>query len=288
MRKAHRAIITNSSGVGSAKRGGGGAGMSNRLLAGDNLEIMRALPPASVDLVYCDPPYNTGRDFGDFDDRWASDDAYYDFCRARIEAIHRLLKSTGSLYWHCDPNTSHYIKVMLDGIFGKRNFRNEIVWSYRRWGMPTKAFQRMHDVILYYCVGKATWHQMYEPLSVTTITRNGYGKRIQEIVNGKRKNVSSTEMSLGAPMRDVWDISILAAAKKERSGYPTQKPLALLERIISASSNEGDLILDPFCGSGTTLVAAKRLRRDYIGIDKSQRAIEIATKRLQVQQAPML
>ena len=257
--------------------------MSNRLLAGDNLEIMRSMPSESIDLIYCDPPYNTGRDFGDFNDRWASDDAYYDFCRARIIEIHRLLKPTGSLYWHCDPNTSHYIKVMLDGIFGKRNFRNEIVWCYTGASRATKQFPNKHDTLFWYS-RTSTWTFSIADITIPYVgIRNGQK-------NGAPNNLKRVAelLARGKIPESWWIFPAGGQIGNQLVGYPTQKPLPLLERIISASSNEGDLILDPFCGSGTTLVAAKRLRRDYIGIDSSQRAIDVATKRLQAQLAPML
>ena len=266
------------------------------MIHGDNLAIMRGLEAGSIDLIYCDPPYNTGRDWLDnegnvqFCDKWESDVAYYEFCRARIVEVHRLLAPTGSLYWHCDPNTSHYIKIMLDGVFGKKNFRNEIVWSYRRWPVANIDFQRMHDVILRYGIDKPTWNQIYEPLSESTIKRDGWRKGVTTVQNGKRVKLRHlrTETSLGMPLRDVWDLSRLMPAATEHIGYPTQKPLELLERIITVSTNEGDLVLDPFCGSGTTLVAAKRLRRKYIGIDVNAGAIAIAKQRLAAQQEPIL
>ena len=198
-----------------------------------------------------------------------------------------MLTQTGSLYLHVDPNTSHYLKVMLDGIFGRKNFRNEIVWSYR--GGPRAVngtgtnFSRQHDVILRHVKhGKPTWNQLYDPLSDSTIKRSGLYR--QEFYTcpstGTMKRKPTNEISLGMPMRDVWEITDLRNATNERVDYPTQKPIALLDRIIRASSNAGDLVLDPFCGSGTTLAAARQLGRRYIGIDQNPNAIELCEKRL--------
>ena len=209
--------------------------------------------------------------------------AYLTFMAQRIIEMHRVLKDNGSLYLHCDPTASHYLKLILDYVFGKNNFRNEIVWNYRRWPAKQQNFQRMHDVIFRYSVDEqVTWNQLYEPLAETTLKADG-GKKILNVFDeeGVRKRGTKTgEESPGAPMRDVWDIGILSPTAKERTGYPTQKPLALLDRIIRASSNAGDMVMDPFCGCATTCVAAQNLGRNWIGIDISDVAVNLVTDRL--------
>ncbi len=201
--------------------------------------------------------------------------AYLSYMTQRLLIMRRILKSTGSIYLHCDPTASHYIKILMDAIFGQKNFRNEIVWSYRRWPAKQRNFQRMHDVILRYCIGdKPTWNQLYEPLAESTIKTFGNKRQIADFSTGKRLPRQLDEESPGAPMRDVWNIGIIAPIAKERMGYATQKPLALLDRIIKASSNPGDLVLDPFCGCATTLEAAHRLGRRWIGIDIAIHAIK--------------
>ena len=197
----------------------------------------------------------------------------------RLIEMKRLLKATGSIYLHCDPTASHYLKLVMDSIFGKQNFRNEVVWSYRRWPSKHPNFQRMHDIILRYG-DNPIWNQLYEELAESTLKIWGTKRQIAEISAKKRRPSQLQEESPGAPMRDVWDIGVIAPSSKERTGYPTQKPLALLERIIKASSNEGDIVLDPFCGTGTTLVAAERLGRRWVGIDISSSAGDITKFRI--------
>ena len=186
-----------------------------------------------------------------------------------------ILKPTGSLYLHCDPTASHYIKAMMDAIFGHQNFRNEIVWSYRRWPAKSQDFQTMHDIILRYSRGKSvTWNQLYAPLAKSTVKRFGSKKQVADFSTGKRLPRQLEEESPNAPMRDVWDISIIAPVSNERMGYATQKPLKLLDLIIRASSDEGDVVFDPFCGCATTLEAAHNLSRKWIGIDIAIHAIK--------------
>ncbi|MGR3912964.1 MAG: site-specific DNA-methyltransferase, partial [Gammaproteobacteria bacterium] len=204
--------------------------------------------------------------------------SYLSYMAERLAELRRLLKASGCVYLHCDPTASHYLKILMDVIFGAKNFRNEVVWSYRRWPAKQKNFQKMHDTILRYANGAVNlvWNQPYEPLAESTLQADG-GKKILNVFDetGKRKRgVKTGEMSPGAAMRDVWNIGIISPTAKERLDYPTQKPIALLERIIAASSNAGGIVLDPFCGCGTTIDAAHRLRRNWIGIDISSYAIE--------------
>ncbi len=204
----------------------------------------------------------------------------------RLFEMKRILKSTGSIYLHCDPTASHYLKLVMDSLFGEKMFRNEIIWAYRRWPAKQPNFQRMHDVILRYAKDTTTtWNQLYEPLAESTLKSDG-GKKIKNVFNKEGKRVrgrKTGEDSPGAPMRDVWNIGVIAPTAKERTGWPTQKPLKLLEPIIKASSNEGDVILDPFCGCATACVAAEKLNRQWIGIDISASAEVITKLRLQEQ-----
>ena len=200
----------------------------------------------------------------------------------RLLEMRRILKETGSIYLHCDPTASHYLKLLMDAVWGMDSFRNEIIWSYRRWPAKHPNFQRMHDVILRYTKGThATWNQLYEPLAESTLKRFGRKQQIADFSTGKRKPRQINRDSPTAPMRDVWNISIIAPSAKERLGYPTQKPLKLLERIIQASSNQGDVVLDPFCGCATTCIAAEKFGRQWVGIDISSRAVELVRYRLE-------
>lgn len=260
---------------------------TNKLHLGDNLDIMKSLLDESIDLIYADPPFNTGRDWVEFDDRWDSLSGYLDFMTTRIKEIHRLLKPTGSFYLHCNTNASHYLKVEVDKIFSIKNFRNEIVWEYRKWANSQNRYVPSHDLIHFYTKSPEwTWYQEYEPRSETTLQRYGnYNLTTEYSKHGIRhvKKLLDDENVKGVCRRDVWFIRKLYGANPEQLHYPTQKPLALLDRIIQASSNPYDLVLDPFCGSGTACVSANQLGRYYIGIDKNPKAIEISTERLQQQ-----
>lgn len=209
--------------------------------------------------------------------------AYLTMMAIRLVELHRVLKKTGSIYLHCDPTASHYLKIMLDAIFGYKNFRNEIIWHYKRWPAKQKNFQRMHDVILFYSgeYKENTFNIILEELSPGTMKRWQGKKSKVEFDDGVRLVTQMTEEeSPGRPADDVWDIPVINSQAKERLHYPTQKPESLLERIIKASSNVGDIILDPFCGCGTTIAVAERLNRKWIGIDITHLAISLIRYRL--------
>lgn len=270
------------------------------LFHGNNLEFLQAMNSETVDLIATDPPFNKGRDFhatpesladgSSFQDRWnwAADvheawlkeiregrpelfnyiwsvkghneslAAYLCFLAVRLYAMHRILKPTGSIYLHCDPTASHYIKQIMDIIFGVKNFQNEIVWGYGLGGSSKSKFSKKHDYILFY--SKSKKYTFCKPNVPAT----------SNMMRGKQKG-----------MTDVWmDIPTINNRAKERIGYPTQKPIALYERIISASSNKNDIILDPFCGCATTLVAAERLGRQWIGIDLWKKSADVVINRL--------
>ena len=193
----------------------------------------------------------------------------------RVIEIRRVLKQTGTVYLHCDPTASHYLKVLMDGVFGTENFRNEIIWCYRGGGVPRDDFARKHDVILRYTKSESykfnPQFTEYSEASKTLVQSRG-GVSIDD---------RARDLERGAHMPDWWpDINSLQTWSPERTGYPTQKPLRLLERIINASSNEGDLVLDPFCGCGTTIIASERLGRSWIGIDIEPMGLSVLQQRL--------
>jgi site-specific DNA-methyltransferase (adenine-specific) len=209
--------------------------------------------------------------------------AYLSMMCIRLIELKRVLKNTGSIYLHCDPTASHYLKVLMDAIFEKKGFRNEIVWCYKRWTAKQDNFQRMHDVILRYSKSeKVIWNQLYEDFTDQTKKRIKGGMKIITFIDehGKKKIRATDEVSPGVSMCDYWLIPVIAGQAKERLGYPTQKPEALLERIIKASSDEGDVVLDPFCGCGTSISVAERLKRKWIGIDITYLAMKLIKDRL--------
>jgi DNA modification methylase len=275
----------------------------------DNLAALEALREdasvrGQVMLAYLDPPYWTGRQHRmlgtrqetqrgaeAFDDRWPTLADYLTHIRERVMAIRPLLAPAGSLVVHVDPKTSHYIKVLLDEIFGMESFQSEVIWRYRRWPSKTKNFQRVHDVMLRYVndpEAPSRFTQLYEELAPSTKKTWGEGKQRAVIGDAGKRVRSSTlaEPSPGVPLGDVWEIGIIAPVAKERTGYPTQKPLALLERWIASCTHTDDLVLDPYMGSGTTVVAATNLGRRAIGIDQNPDAYEIAKGRLRELTAP--
>lgn len=203
----------------------------------------------------------------------------------RIVEIQRVLKPTGSFYFHCDPTASHYLKIVIDSIFCAKggDYRNEIIWCYRKWAITQKQFVSNHDVILFYSKSDTNkFNTVYVPLSDGTLKR-WKGKKQQATFdsNGVRQGSSLAEASKGSPASDWWEISIINPAAKERLGYPTQKPEALLERIIEASSQKGDMILDAYCGCGTTVAVAERMGRKWVGIDITYQSISLILKRLE-------
>lgn len=308
---------------------------------GDNLVQLRRLPDECVDLVYIDPPFNSNRNYEvfwgeskerrSFEDRHESTRAYIDFMRPRCVELHRVLKKTGSFYFHCDWHASHYVKVMLDQIFGENQFRSEIIWRRTNAkGLATKGFPNNHDNIYYYTKTKDfVWNRpfkkhdpsyiekFYRHIEAETGRRYTLGdltnpnpdrpnltyewKGITRVWRWTRERMEAADRDgileytssglprqkryldevEGQPIDTLWDdIPPIHAHADERLGYPTQKPLALLERIIKASSNENDIVLDAFCGCGTALVAAQNLNRQWIGIDVSPTACRVMAKRL--------
>ena len=196
----------------------------------------------------------------------------------RLAELKRVMRETGTVYLHCDPTASHYLKVVMDAVFGSENFRNEIVWCYRGGGVPRSDFARKHDVILRYSKSDS---YLFNPQFTD------YSKASKSLVQS-RGGVSiddkTRDLERGAHMPDWWaDINSLQTWSPERTGYPTQKPVRLLERVINASSNPGDTVLDPFCGCGTSMVAAERLGRSWIGIDIEPMALSVLQQRFEVE-----
>ena len=208
--------------------------------------------------------------------------AYLSMMAPRLLELQRVMKPTATIYLHCDPTASHYLKILMDAVFGARNFRNEIIWAYRKWSIKARQFARNHDVILFYCKteGKNTFNPVYIDVSPGTFKRWKGQKQRAYFEDGVRKADSIEGEESKTPCPDWWSISIINPNAAERLGYPTQKPEALLERIIKASSNEDDVVLDPFCGCGTTIAVAQRLKRHWIGIDITHLAITLIKHRL--------
>lgn len=278
---------------------------------------MRGMNSGCVDLIYLDPPFNSNADYAapigsqsagaEFKDTWGLSDinlawhglikaehpglymmlqavrsihgdsmmSYLIYMAPRIMEMKRLLKDTGTIYLHCDPTASHYLKLMMDDIYGRKNFRNEIIWCYAGGGVPKKDYPRKHDIILRY-VKNADW--------IFNVARKPYG---EHNITGRRATDRDGTRNInyhpdGTPFNDWWDdIRPLINWDKERTGYPTQKPLSLLERIIEASSNPSDIVLDPFCGCATACIAAQRLEREWVGIDISAKAAELVELRME-------
>jgi len=273
----------------------------NRLILGDNLAVMSALLPTykgKINLIYADPPFFTNRKFvarigrGEdsrkptewklaegYHDDWVDLDSYLDFLYQRLAVMHRLLAPNGTLYLHLDWHANSYARLLLDEIFGADHLLNEIIWAYHGPSPIKRAFNRKHDTILSYFKGdNYTFNSdaVREPYNQNTVNtfrssrKAGFGK-IPDLARGKVPE-------------DWWYFPVVARLHNERTGYPTQKPEALLERIVLASSNPGDIVADFFCGSGSTPVAAAKHGRTFLACDESTRALHTTRKRLAVLQ----
>lgn len=271
---------------------------ANKLLLGDCLEQMDQISAASVDLIYLDPPFFTERkhtlknrerdqEFS-FNDIWKHESNYAEFLQQRIGKMYSLLKDSGSIFVHCDKSANHIVRAVLDNIFGIENFQSEIIWHYKRWSNAKKGLLASHQNIYFYSKTKDfKFNKVYMPYSAATNLDQILQRRSRDEHNksvyarDKFGDTKQADAKHGVPLSDVWDIPYLNPKAKERAGYPTQKPLLLLERIIELVTDENDLVLDPFCGSGTTCVAAKLSKRVYLGIDASADAIQLARTRLE-------
>lgn len=270
---------------------------TNNLFLGSCLDILPRIDSEFVDLVYLDPPFYTqrthtlrsreGEEYS-FDDSWDTLEDYLSLIRASLKECHRILKKDGCLFLHCDRSASHHLRLLLDEVFDASQFKSEIIWSYKRWSNSKRGLMNAHQVIFFYSKGDPyTFNPLYTDYSPTT----NVDQILQDRVKGENGKTTYKKREgggivlgrekKGVPLSDVWEIPYLNPKAKERTGYPTQKPLALLKRIIQLFSNEGDVVLDPFMGSGTTCVAAKLLGREYLGIDQSEDALRIAQKRIE-------
>lgn len=256
-----------------------------QVIQGDCLEVMTDLPDGCCDLIYADPPFFTRKlqiqrnGQHSFPDTWPGGiKAYLGFLEPRLAGMRRLLKQTGSLYVHLDYHAVHYAKVMLDELFGSDHFVNEIIWSYRTGGLSRRWFARKHDTILVYARQK-NGHK-FNVLREGAFRTDGmnYDEAGRPYKQTRKGRLYFNPQ--GPAITDVWDIPFLSTVSLERTGYPTQKPEALLGRIIRASTDPGDVVGDFFCGSGTSLAVAKKLGRDWIGCDVAPDAVRIATDRL--------
>lgn len=266
--------------------------VSGRVILGDNLEVLRAFPDGSANLIYIDPPFNTGRkqartqirvekdQEGDrvgfqgrryastvvgtkaFDDQF---DDFLSFIAPRLEEAYRLLAENGTLYFHIDYREVHYCKILLDQIFGRENFINEIIWAYDYGGRPKTRWPAKHDNILMYVKNSRDYIFNREDID-----------RIPYMAPGL---VGKEKAKKGKLPTDTWWHTIVSPTGKEKTGYPTQKPLGILRRIIQASSNEGDLVMDFFAGSGTTGEAALEMGRNFVLVDDNPTAIDVMKKR---------
>ncbi|MDR1562076.1 MAG: hypothetical protein LBS54_03165, partial [Dysgonamonadaceae bacterium] len=298
---------------------------TNKLILGDNLIELQNLPAESVDLIYLDPPFFSNRSYeviwGDdgerrsFEDRFAGGiDHYISWLKIRVRLMHRILKPTGSIFLHCDWHANAEIKVdVLNNIFGRNNFRNEIVWCYKSRPQSKKYFGRKHDTIFFYTKSDSytfNWERVVRELSDNTVGKyrlkdeNGRLYRLQgrgikgspirsakdvdikwEISNPELVVRDYLDEKIGVALEDWWgDIDVINQNSKDRIGYPTQKPEALLQRIIECTTNEDDVVLDPFVGGGTTVDVANKLNRQWIGIDQSVMAIKVTEMRLKKRQ----
>jgi len=270
----------------------------NKLILGDNIDVLKTLPDEYVDLIYLDPPFFSNRTYeviwGDsgeirsFQDRWSGGiDHYIAWLKERVEQMYRVLKPTGSLFLHCDWHADAYIRVLiLDKIFGEKNFRNEIIWCYKKWSIGNKIFCKNHDSIFFYSKSDDyTYNQLLQPRASSTLKRFGNQTIVSGFDDTGKRLPSRTviEESEGVKMYDWWEVPIIPPSGHERIGYPTQKPEALLNRIITCASNAGDIVLDPFMGGGTTVAVADKLNRRWIGIDQSPAAVKVTDIRLQSQ-----
>ena len=270
----------------------------NKVICDDCVNGLTRIEDNKVDLIYLDPPFFTQdvqrlysketKTELTFSDKWNSMEEYLLFMEERLTECKRTLKDTGSIFVHCDRNASHYLKVLLDKIFGMKNFQSEIIWMYKRWSNSKKGLLNNHQVILFYSkTDRFKFNRIYTEYSETTNIDQILQERVRD-KDGKAKyktdengNVVIGKSKKGVPLSDVWEIPYLNPKAKERVGYPTQKPVILLEQIIKLVTDEGDIVVDPFAGSGTTLVAAKILNRKYLGMDISSDAVLIAEKRLE-------
>ena len=269
----------------------------NKIIHGNCIEKLRGIGDDLIDLVYFDPPFFTQKTHSlasrdnsktyEFDDKFDSSEEYLTLIENTLIQCKRVLKNSGSVFLHCENTASHNIRIILDKVFGTENFQSEIVWSYKRWSNAKKGLLNSHQIIFFYSkTENFKFNTLYTDYSATTNLdqilqdreRNENGKAVYKRDENGKPIIGKAKK--GVPLSDVWEIPYLNPKAKERTGYPTQKPVLLLNQIIKIATDEGDLVLDPFCGSGTTCVSAKSLNRNYLGIDISIDAVNLANSRL--------
>lgn len=283
---------------------------TNILYHGDNLKIMKKLESGKIDLIYIDPPFNSGQVLKNksisFKDKFDSTDSYIHWLKPRLKECHRLLSKKGIFCLHLDYKSIHYAKIELDKIFGYNNLVNQIIWDYKKISNSNgKKFSRNHDVILVFSkTKKYTFNKMYESTlsdRKKQLVKSGYNTKKmngekylyiyddknvkQRIKNGQFKesdfnHVIKVNTKNGNLLTDIFRINFLNSNAKEKLGYPTQKPLALLDRLIKAFTDKNDIVADFFCGCGTTISSAQNLNRKWLGCDISSDAINLVKKRM--------
>jgi site-specific DNA-methyltransferase (adenine-specific) len=269
-----------------------------KFILGNSVDIISdTIKDNSVQLVYLDPPFYKQTDLKQyykyenkiysFSDKWQSLNSYLDFISEILLKCKEKLLDSGLIYLHCDNSASHYLRILLDKIFGEKYFINEIIWSYKRWSNSAKKLLESHQTIFVYSKTKNyKFNKIMTDYSPTTNVDQILQYRIRDkngVVKYKKdhnNNIETVSEKKGVPLRDVWDIPFLNPKAKERIGYPTQKPIELMNRIIQISCSKDDLILDPFCGSGSMGISAQINNCKYIGIDNSEEAIKLCSKRI--------
>lgn len=256
----------------------------------DNLELMNQIDDDKIDLIYCDILYNTGRKFADYNDNLGTTQEAMEWYKPRLVQMKRVLKETGSIYLHCDYRLVHYLKVEMDNVFGEKYFQNDIIWNYGGQSRKNNISNKHDNILRYTKSNKFVYNTQYKPH--TERSKKEYrhlydgemcARTKRKSKDGEYKYYYSPLNENGTNITSVWDdIYYLTPSSKERKnvGYDTQKPKELIDRIIKASSNEGDIVADFFCGSGTTGLVAKELNRNYILCDINPRAVEISKIRL--------
>ena len=272
--------------------------MTNSVYIGDCFDVLDTIDRESIDLVYVDPPFFTqsthclqtrdGKRNFSFSDVWNDETNYSDYIFNRLTKIRDRLKPTGSIFFHCDKTASHLVRVVLESVFGTENFQSEIIWSFRRWSNAKRGLLNGHQTIYFFSKSASfKFFPQYQSYSPSTNVDQIMQKRERDQRNktvyarGDGGQIIGSGSKRGVPLGDVWEIPFLNPKAKERTGYPTQKPIILLKRIIELTTVSEDVVLDPFCGSGTTLVAAQELGRNSIGIDTSSEAVQLTQRRLE-------
>tara|TARA_R110002072_G_scaffold243886_1_gene403242 strand:+ start:97 stop:933 length:837 start_codon:yes stop_codon:yes gene_type:complete len=249
----------------------------------DNMQLLKSQPNESVDLIYSDILYGTGRNFGEYQDLKPKRDVIESHYLPRLVEMKRVLKQNGSIYLQMDTRINHWMRILMDKVFGYDNFQNEIVWAYRTQGFSRSKWSEKHDVVLFYSKGKGFTFNLEDVREneIGESTQKRWHKEIKEFgMIPTKKNGKTYWNSPYSPPRDWIDMNALPQAHSERNGYPTQKPKELIKRFVLASSNEDDVVADYYLGSGTTAEVCKDLNRNFIGCDIGQKAIEITKQRL--------